>query len=94
MSINTFKKLIDVCETTTGKGSRAIITSAIKNLDADGKKLCFLALNPYITFGIKQVPQIDFSSTEDYSLSPFFELCEKLASRAIVTGKQIGRAHV
>ena len=87
MSIITFKKLIDVCETTTGKGSRAIITSAIKNLDADGKKLCFLALNPYITFGIKQVPQIDFSSTEDYSLSPFFELCEKLASRELTGNK-------
>lgn len=83
MPIHTFKKLIDVCENTSGKGSRAIITEAIKNLDEHGRKLCHLALNPYITFGVKQVPSVDFSSTEDASLNVFFDLCEKLASREL-----------
>lgn len=87
MSIRTFKKLIDTCENTSGKGSRSIITDAIKALDADGRKLCFLALNPYITFGIKQVPEIDFSSLEDGPLDKFFELCQQLQTRQL-TGNQ------
>lgn len=83
MSIQTFKQLIEICERTSGKGSRAIISNAIENLDSDGRRLCFLALNPYITFGVKQVPEIDFSSTEDGPLTKFFQLCEQLQSREL-----------
>jgi DNA ligase-1 len=83
MSILKFKELISICETTSGEGSRKVIKQAISDLDEYGRELCFLALNPYITFGIKQLPPINMYSLEDGALSEFFTLCDDLAERKI-----------
>jgi DNA ligase-1 len=90
LSISTFSNLIDVCQQTSGKGSRNVISQAISNLDSYGQKLCHLALNPYITFGIKQVPEPDFQSTNDADLELFFDLCAKLESRELTGNRAKG----
>lgn len=83
MSISKFQQLISICQTTSGEGSRKIIKQAIADLDEYGRELCFLALNPYITFGIKQLPRINMYSLVDGDLSQFFTLCDDLAERRI-----------
>lgn len=83
MSISKFQQLISICQNTSGEGSRKIIKQAISELDATGKKLCYLALNPYITFGVKQIPVVDLPALEDGDLSHFFTLCDKLSSREV-----------
>lgn len=82
-SIALFTNMIKVCESASGKGSRTLMTDAISTLDADARKLCYLALNPYITFGIKKLPECSMYSSEDSDLGPFFELCDKLAARKL-----------
>jgi DNA ligase-1 len=83
MTISKFQQLISICQNTTGDGSRKIIKQSISELDETGKKLCYLALNPYITFGVKQIPVVDLPSLEDGDLSHFFTLCDKLSSREV-----------
>lgn len=81
--ITKFANMISICETVSGKGSRAIMVEAIKSLDEAGMRLCGLALNIYVTFGIKQIPEPQFSSDEDADLELFFVLCDKLAAREL-----------
>lgn len=59
--------------------------AAIEGLSEESKKLLYLAYNPFITFGVKQLPEYTEQpeTTQYEDLTAFFDLADKLNNREI-----------
>lgn len=57
----------------------------IKDISDNTKKLFYLTYNPFITFGVKKIPEYTpiFDNGSEEDLNPFFDLCDKLSSRQL-----------
>ena len=63
---------------------------------------CYLALNPYYVYGVRQVPESQGLTDQANPWTAFWGLCESLRTRSVTGGDarraidamKIGRAHV
>lgn len=80
--MTNFVQVIRDCEQASGAGSKNIIKAALAKADSDARHLISLALDPYITFGIKQF-EMPTKFAGDSGVSTFLDLTQALSSRTL-----------
>jgi DNA ligase 1 len=84
--MSNFRQVIEQCQEAGGAGSKQVIQAALGSADPVARELITYALDPYITFGLKQYDMPDvFAKTMDsqHNFKPFFALLEDLGSRKL-----------
>ena len=77
-----FVEVLKACEAANGGGSKQIIKEALATLDADGQRLMWYAMNPYLVFGVKKFDMpVAFAESDPADISPLFKLFDDLAAR-------------
>ena len=84
--MSNFAQVITQCQEAGGAGSKQIIQAALASADLTARELITYALDPYITFGLKQydMPASSAKSMDSQqNFKPFFALLEDLGSRTL-----------
>lgn len=86
MSFTNLAETIAQCRAAGGAGSKKVIAGILENATEPTRQAISAALDPYRTFGIKQIQMpTSFGNSED--ASTFFDMLTKLETRE-VTGNQ------
>ena len=79
-----FVEVLKEAESANGAGSKKAIQTALAKLDADGRKLMRLAMDPYTTFGVKKFDRpTKYAAQDSTDLTNFFNALNALANRQV-----------
>ncbi len=84
--MSNFAQVITQCQEAGGAGSKQVIQAALASADPTARELITYALDPYITFGLKQYdmpPSFTKAMDQQQDFKPFFQLLEDLGSRTL-----------
>lgn len=83
-TVTNFVQVIQMCEQAGGAGSKQVIQTALGMADKDARELITYALDPYITFGLKQFEMPAKFEREGYAgINHFYDLLQALGSREL-----------
>jgi hypothetical protein len=82
--MQNFIDVLTACQNASGAGKKATIQFALATADVTTRKLFWYAMNPYITFGVRQFEMpTSYQKPGCADANQFFDLLEALSSRSV-----------
>jgi len=85
--IANFVSIIKACQAAGGAGSKAVIQAVLSTADRHARELIWHALNPYLTYGVRQwEAPASFQKPGFSGSGHFLDLLQALSSRSLTGG--------
>lgn len=84
--MSNFTRIITICQSASGAGSKQVIKDALAELDSTGQTLIKYAMDPFLVYGVKKFDMptsFAKSMDEQQDFSLFFALLDSLAAKEL-----------